>query len=223
MACTFPQWVCFCKHAISVVGSSLCTSCADFQRGGRGIGEVHDVLGMRVVVCAAPGRSPCTADKERACLHVGKLITATWPSDAARRKDYISTPKANSYQSLHMAVRIPSSVDVPADGALLDEAACGAAADPVSTVEVQIRSDDMHAAAESGASSHFSYKGGLSAAQTQRLQDWTAQLMQVRSAATAALPSLTQYRGASRRRLLCTRSLPRLVPVERLCSMRMIG
>lgn len=124
---------------------------------------MYDVLGMRVIVDAAPGATPTLPELEAACHHVERLVTALWEPLPGRRKDYISRPKANGYQSLHVAVRAPGS---------------SRAVEEPSAVEVQIRSTAMHTAAEHGASAHFAYKGGLDRAQTARLQDWTLQLMQ---------------------------------------------
>ena len=160
-------------------------ACADFARGGRQLAEVYDLLGMRVIVSAAAGRSPSAADKAAACLHVESVVASLWETIASRRKDYISAPKTNGYQSLHLAVRAGGDGAGGAGGdgaATLVAAVGGMATGAVDTLEVQIRSDEMDVAAESGASAHFAYKGGLSRGQGQRLQDWTGELMSVRVA-----------------------------------------
>jgi GTP pyrophosphokinase len=131
------------------------------------VGEVYDMLGMRVVVDAAPSRCPLPAQLEAACYEAERIASSLWLPVLDRRKDYITCPKANGYQSLHLAVQVPRSL------AALEEAG------EVSSVEMQIRSAAMHVAAEHGDSAHFAYKGGLDSAQTVRLQDWTQQLMQV--------------------------------------------
>nr|WP_253201424.1 bifunctional (p)ppGpp synthetase/guanosine-3',5'-bis(diphosphate) 3'-pyrophosphohydrolase [Sphingomonas quercus] len=73
-----------------------------------------------------------------ACYRALGIIHQRWPMVPGRFKDYISTPKRNGYQSLHTTV-------IHNDNA---------------RVEVQIRSEEMHAQAEYGFASHWAYKQG---------------------------------------------------------------
>jgi (p)ppGpp synthase/HD superfamily hydrolase len=171
--------------------------CADFAAGGRDVAQVYDILGLRVVVRAdaawpqarhaaaaqaatRPGsHSEDLAMTERAaCYLVEDAVTAIWPQVASRRKDYIATPKANGYESLHLAVEFPTELAQPR-GRADEEARSRGEPDSPAVVEVQIRSDDMHAAAERGGAAHFGYKGGLDVASAARLHEWTLELMTV--------------------------------------------
>ena len=144
---------------------------ADFGRGGRLPSEVFDILGLRVIVSAASDADVPHTSKAAACLHIEHIIARLFATIPSRRKDYITFPKENGYRSLHLAVHL--------------SAAAGAAADNVDTVEIQVRSDEMHVAAEHGESAHSAYKGGLDRLHTSRLKDWSTELMRVRPVAGA--------------------------------------
>ena len=94
---------------------------------------VFDVFAIRFII-------DCDADRATElaqCWKVYSLVTEEYESDTSRLRDWLTKPKANGYESLHITVK-------NRDGAYL---------------EVQIRTSRMDEVAENGFASHWSYKG----------------------------------------------------------------
>ncbi|WVZ96625.1 hypothetical protein U9M48_042239 [Paspalum notatum var. saurae] len=111
-------------------------------KDGRKPEEVKDILGLRVIL-----EPRCDGDSSnwgpRACHRTHEIIQALWKEVPGRTKDYITRPKANGYQSLHVAI------DVSEPGKMRP------------LMEIQIRTKEMHRLAVGGEASHSLYKGGL--------------------------------------------------------------
>jgi len=89
------------------------------------ISKIYDIIALRVMVNTV-------AD----CYHVLGLIHGEWTPVPNRIKDYIATPKANGYQSLHTTIFTGTG----------------------GIVEIQIRTHEMHEKAENGIAAHYIYK-----------------------------------------------------------------
>lgn len=109
--------------------------------------EIYDVYAIRIIV-----------DDVVDCYNCLGIIHDMYHSLPGRFKDYISTPKANMYQSLHSTVI--SNEGIP--------------------FEVQIRTWEMHQTAEYGIAAHWKYKLGVGGKQSDfddRLA-WIRQLLE---------------------------------------------
>jgi RelA/SpoT family (p)ppGpp synthetase len=102
-------------------------------------------------------------DKVDTCYRALGVIHNLYKPIPGRFKDYIAIPKANGYQSLHTVVFGPFGV----------------------SIEVQIRTRDMHRVAEAGVASHWLYKSGDVAADymQQRALQWLKDLLETQQKA----------------------------------------
>ena len=91
------------------------------------------------------------------CYSALGVVHGLWTHISKEFDDYITNPKSNRYQSLHTAVIGPSG----------------------RTLEVQIRTHDMHAHAEFGVAAHWRYKAGETRrdADLQAKVDWLRQVL----------------------------------------------
>lgn len=95
------------------------------------IENIYDLFAIRVIL-------DTPEDKEKAeCWQVYSIITDMFQPNPKRLKDWLSIPKSNGYESLHITVLGPQK----------------------RWVEVQIRSKRMDEIAERGLAAHWKYKG----------------------------------------------------------------
>jgi GTP pyrophosphokinase len=124
------------------------------QRKQLAFEQLFDVRAVRVVVATIPE-----------CYAALGVVHGRWPYIPGEFDDYIATPKANGYRSIHTAVIGPQS----------------------KSVEVQIRTREMHEHAELGVAAHWTYKeGGPRDAQYQRKIEWVRRLLEPQDADAAA-------------------------------------
>lgn len=90
--------------------------------------QLSDVIAFRIIV----------ADR-KSCYDALGILHSAYSVIPGRFKDYISTPKQNSYQSIHTAVIGPHQL----------------------RIEIQIRTQEMEEIAELGVAAHWQYKQGI--------------------------------------------------------------
>ncbi|HLZ09871.1 MAG TPA: bifunctional (p)ppGpp synthetase/guanosine-3',5'-bis(diphosphate) 3'-pyrophosphohydrolase [Chloroflexota bacterium] len=103
------------------------------QKTGRDVTELHDLLGLRVLIDGS----------EADCYTALGIVHQTWvpvpmPTGESGFRDYVAAPKENGYRSLHTTVMGPDA----------------------RALEVQIRTEDMNHDAEFGVAAHWRYKEG---------------------------------------------------------------
>ncbi len=92
--------------------------------------EVYDVFAIRIIL-----ETPQELEKPD-CWRVYSIVTDFYQPSPDRLRDWISTPRANGYESLHTTVMSPTG----------------------KWVEVQIRTERMDEVAEKGLAAHYKYK-----------------------------------------------------------------
>lgn len=96
-----------------------------------GVDGVFDLIAIRIILTSAP-------EKElQNCWQVFSIITDMYQPNNERMRDWITVPKKNGYESLHITVLGPED----------------------RWVEVQIRTERMDDIAEHGLAAHWRYKG----------------------------------------------------------------
>ena len=96
-----------------------------------GVDGVYDLFAIRIIL-----DSPRHKEKQD-CWQVFSIITDMYQSNPKRMRDWLSVPKDNGYESLHITVLGPEE----------------------KWVEVQIRTERMDDIAEHGLAAHWRYKG----------------------------------------------------------------
>jgi guanosine-3',5'-bis(diphosphate) 3'-pyrophosphohydrolase len=97
--------------------------------------EIYDVLAVRIVF-----EPQLTVPEKTQCWNIYSMITDAYLPKPDRLRDWVSRPKPNGYEALHVTVMGPEG----------------------KWVEVQIRSKRMDEIAERGYAAHWKYKGDVS-------------------------------------------------------------
>lgn len=94
--------------------------------------EIYDVLAVRIVFKPVPG-----IPEKTQCWNIYSIITDSYLPKPDRLRDWVSRPKPNGYEALHLTVMGPEG----------------------RWIEIQVRSERMDEIAERGYAAHWKYKG----------------------------------------------------------------
>lgn len=110
--------------------------------------EIYDLFAIRIIIDTPP------ENEKTDSWRVYSIVTDFYHPNPDRLRDWISTPKANGYESLHTTVMGPEG----------------------KWVEVQIRTVRMDELAEKGYAAHWKYKDSANESQ---LDDWIRKIREV--------------------------------------------
>lgn len=94
---------------------------------------IYDLFAIRIIIDSEPD----SAKEKQECWQVYSIVTDMYQPNPKRLRDWLSIPKSNGYESLHITVMGPEG----------------------KWVEVQIRTRRMDEIAERGLAAHWRYKG----------------------------------------------------------------
>ena len=117
--------------------------------------EVYDILAVRIIF------TPNNREEEiNECFKIYVAISKIYKSHPDRLRDWLSHPKANGYQALHVTLMSKQG----------------------RWIEVQIRSDRMDEIAEQGFAAHWKYKDGVEEEYTEdetELNEWLRTIKEI--------------------------------------------
>ena len=119
--------------------------------------EIYDILAVRIIF------TPRVREEEvNECFNIYVAISKIYKSHPDRLRDWLSHPKANGYQALHVTLMSKQG----------------------RWIEVQIRSDRMDEIAEQGFAAHWKYKDGVDKEYTEdenesELNEWLGTIKEI--------------------------------------------
>ena len=114
-----------------------------------GFEGVYDLFAIRIII-------DCPEDREKQqCWQAYSIVTDMYQPNPKRLRDWLSVPKSNGYESLHITVLGPEQ----------------------KWVEIQIRTERMDEIAERGVAAHWRYKGVKG--QSGGMDEWLTSIRQM--------------------------------------------
>ena len=114
--------------------------------------EIYDILAVRIIFC------PKNPEEElNECFNIYVSISKIYKPHPDRLRDWVSHPKANGYQALHVTLMSNKG----------------------QWIEVQIRSERMNDVAEQGFAAHWKYKEGGGSEDEGELEKWLRTIKEI--------------------------------------------
>ncbi|MFN4146431.1 MAG: RelA/SpoT family protein, partial [Runella sp.] len=139
--------------------------------------EIYDLFAVRIIMNSKNDPKEEKSD----CWHAYSIVTDHYTPNIERLKDWLATPRANGYESLHITVMYRPE-----------------GADKGQWVEVQIRSKRMDEIAEKGVAAHWKYKGNDTRTSS-GIDQWINQVREMlestKDSKAAALDFLDDFRS----------------------------
>ena len=139
------------KYEIRARDKSVYSIWNKMQAKGVPFEEIYDIFAVRIIF-----ENELGVDEKKRCWDIYSVITDIYKLRPDRIRDWVSRPKANGYQALHLTVMGP-------DG---------------QWVEIQIRSRRMDDVAEKGFAAHWKYKEGKIEEDTE-LDKWLKTIQEI--------------------------------------------
>lgn len=155
------------RYDITARTKSVYSVWSKMQRRHISFEEIYDLLAVRIVFDPKDNQ-PETWQ----CWNIYSLITDMYSPKPERIRDWVSVPKANGYEALHLTVMGPGG----------------------KWIEVQIRSRRMDEIAEKGLAAHWKYKGDNAEASNE-VDKWLAGIKEMlEQPGTDALEFLDEFK-----------------------------
>ncbi len=155
------------EYTITARTKSVYSVWLKMQRRNISFDEIYDLLAVRIVFKPKEGQP-----EKWQCWNIYSLITDVYKPKPERIRDWVSVPKANGYEALHLTVMGPEG----------------------HWFEVQIRSHRMDEVAEKGLAAHWKYKD-KSDGENSELDQWLAGIKEMLDRSdTTALEFLDEFK-----------------------------
>ncbi len=119
------------KFSIKGRTKSINSIWSKMRKQGVDLNGIYDLFAIRIIIDTVPEK------EKKECWIAYSIVTDIYTANTSRHKDWITIPKSNGYESLHITVKGPQD----------------------HWVEVQIRTKRMDEIAERGLAAHWKYKG----------------------------------------------------------------